>query len=514
MEENLNLDANVPQIKPPRDFTVFRNALARYASIDTAYQRDPRVNSSVRKEFSIEEIKDAIANGNPSELRTLSKHYYRYSGVYSRMVEYLATLLLYETILVPKYDISHLPKKQQVLKTYNSACAFIDTLSPRDLFPYITRKILIEGLYFGVLRRDNSTLTMQDLPVEYCRTRFKNSSGLDILEFDTRYFNKIIDKEMRLLALATYPKIIVKAYLRYIQGYSKDPWIEVSPEDGGAVFYYADIVPFLVSSLPKVLEYDSAQEREAQRDTNELYKLLIQKMPLTNENELVFDLDETAQIHESIANMLKNNNSIDVLTTFGEVSLENIQDPGAAAATNNRLEKYKQAMFDELGTTSELFNGTGNISQQNGIIKDTALMTAWSNMYAKWVRFQINLIYSKPGLEFDFEILPITLYNKKDMTAMYVNGAQYGFSKLYAGAALGIKQSNFMSLMSFENDMLTMTEKMIPLQSSYTSSDKILEKTGESTSKTKAAGDTNNEGRPQLDDNKQTDKTIQNKNSE
>ena len=41
---------------------------------------------------------------------------------------------------------------------------------------------------------------------------------------------------------------------------------------------------------------------------------------------------------------------------------------------------------------------------------------------------------------------------------------------MYAGVALGIRQSNQLCLMDFENEMLGMTEKMVPLQSSYTTS--------------------------------------------
>jgi len=45
---------------------------------------------------------------------------------------------------------------------------------------------------------------------------------------------------------------------------------------------------------------------------------------------------------------------------------------------------------------------------------------------------------------------------------------------MYAGVAMGINQSNIISLMTFENDYLKMSEKMVPLQSSYTTSGKVI----------------------------------------
>jgi hypothetical protein len=41
---------------------------------------------------------------------------------------------------------------------------------------------------------------------------------------------------------------------------------------------------------------------------------------------------------------------------------------------------------------------------------------------------------------------------------------------MFAGVAMGIKQMDQLSLMNFENDFLEMSLKMIPLQSSYTTS--------------------------------------------
>jgi len=73
-----------------------------------------------------------------------------------------------------------------------------------------------------------------------------------------------------------------------------------------------------------------AVSREEKRDENELYKLLIHKMPTDSNGHLIFELDEIAEIHAGIANMLKNLDTVDVLTTLGDATLENIQDSSAA----------------------------------------------------------------------------------------------------------------------------------------------------------------------------------------
>jgi len=70
--------------------------------------------------------------------------------------------------------------------------------------------------------------------------------------------------------------------------------------------------------------------REEKRDENELYKLLIQKMPTDSNGHLVFELDEIAEIHAGVSAMLKDLDTVDVLTTLGDATLENLQDSSAA----------------------------------------------------------------------------------------------------------------------------------------------------------------------------------------
>jgi len=105
----------------------------------------------------------------------------------------------------------------------------------------------------------------------------------------------------------------------------------VPPSAGGVTFCFAeDSTPLLIASLEDLAKLKDAVGREEKRDENELYKLLIQRMPIDNDGNLVFELDEVEQIHAGVAQMLRNLDTVDVLTTFGETTLENLQDSSAA----------------------------------------------------------------------------------------------------------------------------------------------------------------------------------------
>jgi hypothetical protein len=55
----------------------------------------------------------------------------------------------------------------------------------------------------------------------------------------------------------------------------------IPPESGGVSFCFAeDQTPMLIAALPELVHLDDANKREEKRDENELYKLLIQQMPI------------------------------------------------------------------------------------------------------------------------------------------------------------------------------------------------------------------------------------------
>ena len=144
-------------------------------------------------------------------------------------------------------------------------------------------------------------------------------------------------------------------------------------------------------------------------------------------------------------------------------------------------------------------------------------MMAYLNVYESWLKFLINERFKRPGLTFDFEILPTTVFNRSDLQSLYFRGAQYGYSKMFAGVSMGIKQRDQLSLMNFENDFLEMSAKMIPLQSSYTTPGGVIASEENSSSGVKStkvsqkiSDITNTGGRPELPDEEKSEKTQAN----
>jgi len=53
----------------------------------------------------------------------------------------------------------------------------------------------------------------------------------------------------------------------------------------------------------------------------QLLKIIIQKLPLDKNGDLIFDVDEAKDIHNNAVQMLKRAVGADVLTTFADVEV-------------------------------------------------------------------------------------------------------------------------------------------------------------------------------------------------
>ncbi len=479
---------------------------------DKAYHRYPDSSNPVLGNFfDLDEIKNTLAYGEPASLRELSRFAYRYFGIYERVINYYSRLLLFDYVVTPKVkgNIS----KNKILNKYNNALSFLDKMSIPVNFQYITYKVLKNGAYYGLFRVFDDGITFQELPVEYCRSRYKDSRGIDILEFNLSYFRKITSESDRQEVLSSFPKEVVKQWERVKNSKNiTNNWVELDTKVG-VVFHFGDFVPYFVNAIPELLRLDEAQDREGDREAEELQKLLINKMPISSKTgEMIFEPDEAAVMHKGLVDMLSNNKYIDVLTTYGETSLEQAQTT-TSQAQNNSLNKCTFNAFDNLGTSAQLFNAEGNTALKYSTDKDTSLMFSLAMIYANWLTYIVNDRFADAKVSFSVEFLPTTIHNRKELMDVYLKGAQYGYSKIYTGVAQGIKQSNLVGLLNLENDILGLSDKMIPLSSSYTQTNNENSKNSDGKSKSTTSGKDNNSepGRPELSDSDKSDKTIANR---
>lgn len=502
--------------KPDRDLRQFQEFAAKVVRVpqqSNSFRNSyGRSYHSINSGFSKEEIREIIESGDPESIRELSKYYSRFSGPYMRPLQYYATLLNYGYLIVPHYDTDNRPKKLK--QSYKKTSKYVKEMRLEYTLPKINLTVLTEGVYYGLLIEDeDGKPSFYKLPSRYCRTRFFDGNGLPVLELSLSYFDEITSSDAeRKSVLALFPKYVQSQY----RSKKKTTWVEISPSEGGLCFFFnEDLTPPFASALMAANELESARDREAQRDGNSLRKLLIHKMPINkSDGELLFTLPEAEVLHESVCGMLADDDSIDVITTYADITLESVQDEeSSASSSSSRLKKYLDSIYEDLGTSSALFNADGGSTAMTySIKKDVSLMYAWSHQYELAINAFLRKKSKSNQLYFSVKILPTSSIFRKEDVDTYLKTAQYGYPKSSVAALLGLDTVDLEQVSDFENNVLKLSESMIPLSSSYTATaDEKNSKSEEKTSTTTPSTDISVEGgRPQKSVEERTDKTERN----
>lgn len=464
------------------------NSNAYGNSYDRAYR------SRVR-EYTPEQIARIIERGSITEQQKLSRNYFYKDGYYKQIIIHYATLLKYVGLLIPNPGYGKSLSTPHIQKKYYLAMDYVEKMNLPVLLTNCALRALIDGSYYGiVIKIDKTTFSVLDLPSSYCRSRFKDLSGNDIIEFDVSYFNTIFEKEAREAALASYPKVISQHYRKWSKGKIKERWVTV-PSGLGICFSFFDGRPFFLNVIPASIDYDKAVEAEQERDAEELRKIIVQKIPHLTDGRLVFEPEEAEEMHNGTVGMLRGNKNISVLTTYADV--EAVVSKTSSDSTRNTLEQMLRNVYSQAGVSSQFFASTGSNTLNASIKNDISMMMYLGNKFSNFISTTLNSVHSNANISFKYIILPISIHNEEDYVNTGFKLASSGYSFLMPAIAQGLSQKDLVSIKELENDVLKLSEQLIPLSSSYTQGE---------------AG-TGEVGRPKLPDDQKSDKTIQNEES-
>ena len=405
-------------------------------------------------------ILEALKRGDIDFMRDASNFYFNVSGIYARLCKHLANLYRYDWYLT-SHNLSDKIVPNKELEGFYQNLAYLDAFRAKSFLGDAALKIFLNGCYYGYLVHGTTTAQVQELDPKYCRSRY-TICGKPAIEFNMRYFDdKFPDPSYRIRVLGLFPKEFKKGYVAYKEGKltpdypgDKAGWYLLDPE---CTFKFnvngSDCPPFF-SVIPHLIDLDAAQELDRKKMAQKLLKIIIQKMPLDKNGELIFDVDEAQELHNNAVRMLGKAIGIDVLTTFADVEVADMADRNAAASIDE-LEKVERTVYNESGTAQNLFNTDGNIALEKSILDDEANVYGLLLQFEAFLNSIIKPLSKNPKkLYYRVEMLPTTVYNYKEMSKLYKEQSNVGGSKLLANIALGQSQSAVIAAAKFENQVL------------------------------------------------------------
>ena len=464
------------------------------------------------------QIINAIDNRDYAYMREVSAFFYETSGIYGRLVRYLAYLYRYDWMLTPYVNSDNI-KEDKILNEFSKGLDYLDNFNAKAFFGDAALKVVKNGSYYGYIVDNGTRPVIQELPVEYCRTRYF-INGKPLVEFDLKFFDdKFNDVSQRMNVIKSFPKEFAQGYVAYKSGRLKTdttdtrPWLVLDSTYTCKFSLNGSDMPILSAVIPAIIDLDEAQELDKKKMLQELLKIVIQKMPIDKNGELIFDIDEARDLHNNAVSMLSKAIGVDILTTFADIEVANLSDKNSTSSADD-LQKVERAVYNEAGISQMLFATDGNLALEKSVANDEASMY---NLLLQFEGFmndllEINLNKNPKKLQLKVSMLSTTIYNYKEISKLYKEQATLGYSKMLPQIALGQSQSSILATAYFENEVLKLAELMVPLQSSNTMSGETPKAKTDGDA-VKKASEEKQVGRAEKPDDQKSEKTIQNKES-
>ena len=486
----------------------------------------------------------ALFDNDVAKLREISNYFYKTNGIYQRLCNYVATMYRYDWYVVPEV-YKEGTKGEEIVKDLHKVLNFMDNSYISKICGEMALGVVKNGAYYGYLVPTSTGVIVQELPINYCRARY-NVGNLPAVEFNMRFFDVAFpDTNYRMKVLNLFPEEFKKGYHAYRKNLLKDEytgtssgiissewrrrdesgWWQLDP-DKTVKFSFpnggngAADLPLFINVIPAILDLDAAQDLDRRKQMQKLLKIVVQKLPLDKNGDLIFDVDEARDIHNNAVEMLRRAVGVDVLTTFADIESIDMSDKNTTA-TQDDLAKVERAVYNASGTSQNMFNTDGNMALEKSVLNDEGMVRALLLQFEVFFdRIAQSKSANRKKYNFRLYMLETTQYNYKELAKMYKEQVQLGYSKMLPQIAMGHSQSSILNTAYFENEVMNLSELMIPPLMSSTMNMQDLKGGSGSTSSSgsqKPSGSSGSSsgsaGRPEKPNDQKSEKTIKNKES-
>lgn len=141
----------------------------------------------------------ALMDNDVVRLREISNYFYKASGIYQRVCNYAATMYRYDWYVVPEvYESKPVVKEgeedkpnkahEKILTDFHKVLNYLDNSYVAKVCGDIALGVVKNGAYYGYLVDSPNGVIIQELPINYCRSRF-SVGNLPAVEFNMKFFD-------------------------------------------------------------------------------------------------------------------------------------------------------------------------------------------------------------------------------------------------------------------------------------------------------------------------------------
>lgn len=416
-------------------------------------------------------LQNPYSSNSQASLKNLAKFLYTLSFPLRRIINYFASLPDFSAYKI-NLDSSLIeePDEEKLLQDYEEACKFIRKMNLEiNMF-----KLLIiawrEGIvyFYPYIDEDGTTLLMP-LDAQYCKVSSVGYNNLLHVAYDFSYFQG---------TNSFYLDVWDKEFKSKYNKYQKDSGLRWQELDNGRAIKIdiADVdlvLPPFAALFEGLIDLVDLQSLMAVKDSLDIYKLLVMKIPMLNSNspdDLALSLSLAQKFYNRALETLPEEVGL-VLSPGMDVDSVSF-DKSATSDTNAIADSY-QNLMEQTGI-SQIFDSsrlTGSTSVTMSMLSDALMAT-------KGIRQQVEALVNElilrqyPNSVAYVKFIDVVIYDKNERIAIVEKAANAGMPvKFEYMSLLGYDPLEAMTSDWLETKLGLATTRFIhPLVSSHTQS--------------------------------------------
>nr|DAH59222.1 MAG TPA: portal protein [Caudoviricetes sp.] len=436
---------------------------AYYSSLAKIIYRD--LNNSMKSTsfstYTKEQITTFVQNPetNEQQLRDAVIMLYNLSPHFMRLVHYFADLcdLAYNVVQV---SINDKRDANGVYEKYLKTAYFLSNSDLKTQCKKILTTCFREDVCYCTAWVTKEGLSLQILDPNYCKIASYQQNCWNVA-YDFSYFDTYNNE------LELYPKEFQTKYSQY-QKDTTQKWIELDAPYSFAIKVNSDLLyplPPFVGILRAIYDLEDYKNLSLSRTELDNYCLLAMKIGLNSQGEWTLDFGKAKEFWQNLEHVLPSN----VGSILTPMDIEAFTFDESGTNQNDKVAAAEQHLWDAAGVSSLIFSGSSTSSRALEISGMADESMTWGVVQS--IGVAINRILQKQSFSKDFRMvfLPSGRYTRDAYQKSLISVLQYGLPVATSLlATMGIDPLHSLGLNHIETDILDLSNKFRPLQSSNT----------------------------------------------
>ena len=436
---------------------------SKFATLNRLITRDLNNNTSTPtfSLFSKDDITSYLSNPYRYEkqLRNAVTYIYGASSHFRRLIQYFTSLSDLAYVVSPYKIDPRSVNAKSINRNYRKVLNAMSAMNVKTQFPKILTVCLREDTFYGTMWVTNDSITIQQLPSDYCAISTIEGNVLNVT-FDFSYFDS------NSVMLDYYPPEFKSKYAQY-QKNRTSRWIELDSPTSFAVKANNDIlaysVPPFVGILRELYDLEDYKQLKITKTALENYAMLAMTLPMDDDGNWGIDLDKAKEFWRNLDAVLPE----EVGSILTPMPLNKISFERSHAGDTNTISDAEQNIFTAAGVNSLLFNNEK--ASANALTLSIKSDQSMTFSIVKSIEDVVNRFIQSQGYGKNFKVtfLDCSPYNRKELGDAYLKAASYGLPtiSMYA-ASQGLGQAELDTMSFLEGEVLGLQEMFKPIISS------------------------------------------------